>query len=218
MRPETLQTASQVILVIGILLTAAGTFGQYWFGKKAQHVQELKTEERHAEVLQRLAPFEEIAAALYPSVEKEEALEMLQRRLSRIESWADTWEQRAAPRELTQAQSQGLIEAIRPHAGTAIDVRYANGDQEAQNLAIALRDALNAAGWLPSMARPVLLEERVTGIFVHVQEEPIPQEAEILRNALSVSGLTVVGQMDKRLKANEIHLIIGSKPDSTTSD
>ncbi len=51
MSAQSLQTACQIILALGLFLAAAGGFGSYWFGKQMQHQRDIEGEFKHSELI-----------------------------------------------------------------------------------------------------------------------------------------------------------------------
>ena len=78
MNVETLQTTSQAVIVLGILFTAFGGFGSYYFGKKAEEERraELGTsfETEVSDLQTTLEPFLELARQARPEVDRQAAL------------------------------------------------------------------------------------------------------------------------------------------------
>ena len=74
MNVETLQTTSQIVIVLGILATAAGGFGSYYFGKKAEVGRSgaLQTGLRALEA--KFEPFAELARQARPDADQDAAL------------------------------------------------------------------------------------------------------------------------------------------------
>jgi len=91
MNPQTMQTISNVIIFVGVLLAGLGGFGSYHFGKRAdqkkEHEAKVKEERLNVQITsllkgneklsQQIQSFEEIATNIYPNLNKEEAIEKL---------------------------------------------------------------------------------------------------------------------------------------------
>ena len=91
MRPETLQTLSQIAIVFGIVVTAFGGFA-YYYGKKAEdaRAQELRTNvgellTRSQTLEKKLEPFQEIAQETHPDLDEDAALDSLRRDLEELQ-------------------------------------------------------------------------------------------------------------------------------------
>ena len=87
----TLQTWSQIAIVIGILVTALGGFGSYYFGKKAADVREQERRTNFKELLTRsqtleekLKPFQELALTARPNLDQDAALDSLRQDIERL--------------------------------------------------------------------------------------------------------------------------------------
>lgn len=93
MRPELMQTLSQGAIALGIVITAVGGWGAYYFGNKVQDAKDVQAQDSegqlHAQVRelvegnrrleQRLEPFVELAQKAHPSIERDAALGRLLR-------------------------------------------------------------------------------------------------------------------------------------------
>ena len=91
MNAESLQTMFQVMVVIGITLTALGGFGSYHFGKKSgdararefqQSVDELLTRSQTLE--DKLEPFHELAQTARPDLDQDAALDSLRQEIEQL--------------------------------------------------------------------------------------------------------------------------------------
>ena len=71
---ETMQTTSQVVIVVGILATAAGGFGSYYFGTKAETARRAELQTSLFSLESKLAPFVELAREARPDADQEAAL------------------------------------------------------------------------------------------------------------------------------------------------
>jgi tetratricopeptide (TPR) repeat protein len=99
MNPSTLQTISQIGVVVGIILTGLGGFGAYYYGKVLDEQKDkagsTKEQQLRAdisklltgnELLQgRLEPFEKLAKQLHPSLDQEDALGKLHEELAHLD-------------------------------------------------------------------------------------------------------------------------------------
>ena len=95
MSAETLQTLTQIAIGFGIVVTALGGFGSYYYGKNAEdaRAQELRTSVdellTHSQTLERkLEPFQEIAQEAHPDLDQDAALESLRNDLEELQKIA----------------------------------------------------------------------------------------------------------------------------------
>ena len=91
MSAENLQMVFQVMVVIGISLTALSGFGSYHFGKEAQdaRARELRTSVdelliRSQTLEEKLEPFQELARTARPDLDQDAALDSLRREIERL--------------------------------------------------------------------------------------------------------------------------------------
>ena len=91
MSAESLQTLSQVAIVIGVLVTALGSFGSYHFGKKAENARNQELQSSVNELLTRsqtleekLEPFQELAQRARPDLDQDAALDSLRQDIERL--------------------------------------------------------------------------------------------------------------------------------------
>ena len=91
MGTDTLQTWSQIVVAIGIVVTALGGLGSYYYGKKVEGVREQARRTDVDELLRRsqtleesLKPFQELARTAHPDLDQEAALDSLRQDLERL--------------------------------------------------------------------------------------------------------------------------------------
>lgn len=91
MGADTLQTWSQIVVAIGIVVTALGGLGSYYYGKKADDVREQARRTAFGELLTRsetleesLKPFQELARTAHPDLDQQAALDSLRQDLERL--------------------------------------------------------------------------------------------------------------------------------------
>ena len=91
MSADTLQTWSQIVIVIGFSVAALGGYGSYHFGKKAEAAQEQELQANLDELLTRsqileekLGPFQELARTARPDLDQDAALDSLRQDIERL--------------------------------------------------------------------------------------------------------------------------------------
>ena len=84
MTADTLQTWSQVVATIGLLLTGLGGFGSYYFGRKAESAQRQELRTHLVTLEERLKPFQELAHAARPELDQDAALDGLRREIQQL--------------------------------------------------------------------------------------------------------------------------------------
>ena len=112
MNVETLQTLSQIFILLGIVATAAGGFGSYYFGKKAElgRRAELQTSLRSLE--EKLEPFVDLARQARPDADQDTALAGLREDIEKLRRIALKHEFTPLEAELRA----GLVESVRQFA------------------------------------------------------------------------------------------------------
>jgi hypothetical protein len=102
-------------------------------------------------------------------------------------------EERLAPRHFADANRQGAIAALRPHAsaGRLIDIIKCPNDAEVDALTHQLSGVLTDAGWKPTVYGPNS-DEPLVGLTVEVnpQSPPSIQAGTALISALTIAGLS----------------------------
>ena len=98
MRPEIFQNISNIIIVVGIILTALGSYGAYYFGDKVNNEKEklnqvdkdslnIKIETLlygNQSLMKDIEPFKEYARRLYPEESEQRALDNLKNDLDKL--------------------------------------------------------------------------------------------------------------------------------------
>ena len=144
---ETLQTTSQIVIVLGILSTAAGGFGSYYFGKKAELARRAELQASLLSLEAKLVPFAELARQARPDADQDAALAGLREDIEKLREIA-------SKREFTPLAAElraGLVESVRQFgpefskAGMTVKITHetwtdpATGEYAAQ-LASVLRE------------------------------------------------------------------------------
>ncbi|MBK9168924.1 MAG: hypothetical protein IPM24_15845 [Bryobacterales bacterium] len=147
MDPGFLKTASNVVLAVGIVLTAIGTFGAYYFSSQIEASRDAAEVARRKddqiardqlneqvgrlvagndELRERLTPFEALARERYPGLDEPEALERLQNELSTVSKRAEALEQKvqAANPVLQPIRTAAATVTIEIESTEAVSTRY----------------------------------------------------------------------------------------------
>lgn len=128
MSAQALQTVSQVAIFIGVVLTAFGGLGAFYFGKVLDHQKEETAEknesrlredvgkllEGNRNLQQSLDPFEKLAQQLHPSLGREEALETLRGDLKHLQDRAAAIEKRPRQESYPKRRSSKSAGCLRP--------------------------------------------------------------------------------------------------------
>lgn len=239
MKPEFLQTLSQLGILCGIVLTALGGYGAYHFGKKVDRVKEAESDARKEVLLeqigglsqgntdmrneikrlvdtnqtlqQQLAPFREIATTLYPQISMDAALGRLVREVDNLRSRADALEQSTTPRRLTPPQSSRLADTLAQYPRRSIRIMTVAGDSEALQFANDLKDAIVDGGWSIDSVKAGFYPNALKGVRIEFASRPAPDEAQWLFEALRSAEVRSGGTLNPSLSSNEIVLVVGSK-------
>lgn len=98
MRPEILQNISNIVIVVGIILTALGGYGAYYFGNKADIEKDRQTQvdkdslnlkietllDGNESLIKDIEPFKEYAKRLYPNESDQKALDNFKNDLDKL--------------------------------------------------------------------------------------------------------------------------------------
>ncbi len=227
MNPEILQTLFQIGIVIGGILVVLCTFGSSHYGKvveknrsQSAQMEQARLESNinkllkgNQELRHQLAPFEEIAKKIHPGLEIEEAMDKLRHDLSKVESKTGQLERRIAPRTLSPEQLKTIRDTLHHSGSYSISISAISGDQEAFQFAEYLKQAISAGGWQVEGVNQVVRSGPVIGLMISVGADPAPAHANILYQALKVSGFVASGNLDQNLPQGRVDLIVGSNPD-----
>lgn len=98
MRPEILQNISNIVIVVGIILTALGGYGAYYFGNKSDIEKDRQTQvdkdslnlkietllDGNESLIKDIEPFKEYAKRLYPNESEQKALDNFKNDLDKL--------------------------------------------------------------------------------------------------------------------------------------
>jgi type II secretory pathway pseudopilin PulG len=232
---ETLRNVANVLLVIGLALAAAGTFGVNYF--RGRH--EKEREERQAakeaqqatheaefqsklealldgnQVLQRqLAPFEKLAKDRYPGSSTEDALAKFRVDLSQLEARAKALEEQAAPRVLTDEQRRVFLQVMASQPKAEVFIQCIAGNQESCTFANQLGEVFRAAGFPTEVSEAVLFGASAgppVGVYMLLAQSGYPSCAPALQAAFAQMGLSV--ETYPRGEPGRISITVGVKPE-----
>lgn len=218
MRPESLFTLAQFTACVGVLLTILGGYGAHYFGRTIAREREreiTQREENAHEQTQRavaastglrkqLEPFEQLAREFHPDAPPESAL-------SKLREDVESLRERRAPRELTAAQQESLLVALRKNPPREIDITVIRNDPEAQSFAALLKTAIEAGGWRVVSMEPGDFSVPIRGLFVSVRQTPAPPAAGELVAALEAAGVVPNGNIDPRQRSERVNLVVATK-------
>jgi len=225
MSPQTLQTVSQIAIVVGVILTGLGGFGAFHYGRRIDQQKEQEASARedalkadigklltgNASLERRLEPFESLAKQLHPNVASDEALALLQRELDAVSKKAADLETKLAPRRLTPDAIATLAEGLRSPSAGSIEISAVMGDTEAFTLAGDLKVAFEKAGWKVNGVNQSMFSVPVNGLVVSVGRQPPPEAANHIFRAFQRIGITISGNLDPAKKGDDVALWVGSK-------
>lgn len=227
-------------LILGAVLVLAGTVGTIWTSAVRERyaderisnneTQTATANENAAKANERAAELTSQATALQLDLEREKNARLtLQERLAATQAEAAHANERAlaasqkatsvdirtTDRHLTAEQRRILVDALKPFAGTKIDVAIQMGDRESLAFASELVSALRDAGWDPGAAsginQAIYSGAPSYGIQVTVNENDarsghLPRGFEALVRVLVSLGLTNGPFMNPGVASGRIEL------------
>jgi spermidine synthase len=113
------------------------------------------------------------------------------------------------PRKLNEAEFSAISRTLQEKPQRHVSVIVTQGDSEALQYAIQLRDAIRAGGWNIDDVQQEEFAIGAAGILIAVGSRPAPAAANELFQALSAAGLTVTGSVDESAEADSVVLIVG---------
>jgi hypothetical protein len=226
---ETYQNISNIVIAVGVVLTALGGYGSYYFGKRleAEKDAEAKGKEQRlvaqvdnitasAKTLEaKLGPFEKLATTMYPNLKLEAALEKLRQDTADLRRKTEMMERRAAPRVLSDEQKQRFVEFLKaaPKGKVAV-YSFMSADPETIEYANKIRDMVIGAGFDSGSMVGMSLGGRVpTGVAITIKNaSQQPAHAGAIQQAMALIGTPMDGLVDPSVPDGEVRIIIGLKP------
>lgn len=218
MNPNTLQTISQIVIATGIVLTALGGFGSYYFGKikdsikdeQAQiEIDQAKNERK--EIVDILEPFTKIATQKYPNETDSNALTKLATDISNLEKKTKEIEKKITPFSLNTNQKSELIKKLSKYSTKQVIIKREN-NPSLQPFVDDLIEIFEKAGWA-IIKNEIAIVGSYDGITIFGQgqvNKPLSGFINDLYFGLLNNGIEVKKlNADKNLDENTVGFTIG---------
>ena len=205
---------SNLLLLIGALAVALGTYGSIQMGSVKEQFADERIAENEAETARALESAaqagERAAEADARAAEANHKAE--QERLARLKI-----EAQLAPRSLSASQQSAIIARIIPFAPTQFEFVSYQDDQEIHGWVLTLVQTLLAAGWRGSPAREMLFGGLVVGVVVEFapnMSDELGQAAHTLAEALNAESIAVsaVANAEMASHPDRVRIKVGRKP------
>lgn len=225
MKYEIMQGISQIIVVIGIILTGIGGFGAYYYGKKTDNVKEtqniIKEKELNSKIdtlvvsnqilNEQLKPIDELIKKYYPDEDKREAIERITSEIEKIKKKTQQIETKIQDRHLTTQQKNELLKNLTNFKSHKIHITTIMGDSESFQFASEIKELFIQAGWNVEGVTRVVYVSTIYGIRSGVKSNPPSELVYKFINLLLNSKLEVKVIIESKWGEEELNLIIGKK-------
>ncbi|MFH1776915.1 MAG: hypothetical protein ABH952_05085 [Candidatus Omnitrophota bacterium] len=179
------QMACQYIIVLGVVISAIGSFGSFYFGKKIEQTKDKEITTKEAEFKDKLTILIK-------------GNEVIQNHL------------KTAYKELTDQQKEKLVLMLAVAKEKNITINAVLGGQGSFELANRLKTVFIDAGWNVNGVNQSVYNVPFVGLFVSIPEGPTPEEANVIYRGFKTIGYEVKGNRDAN-QQNRLALIVGSK-------
>jgi len=223
--PESLQTVSQIAVLVGAVLAALGAFGSAYFGKQADRAKSTRNQAEQAQLhtqidslvsgneklREQLQPFVEIAKQKFPALGPEEALDKVKESLAQLEKKTDAINQRVQPRQLSDSQIATIAQSLKQAPVAKIHMIRPTGDSEVARFAEQFKISFQKAGWTVEKDVVDLSGAPRFGLVVFASQDPPNASVVALYNALKNVGLEFKLTRDVNLPPDVIGIQVGTK-------
>lgn len=230
MQYETLQNLANIAISLGILLSAIGGYGSYYYGKiiekekgEVAKITEVKLNNEierlstSAEKLEkRLIPFEKTAQTLYPNLQLEAALDKLINDTIELRKRTDQIESKQKPRTISVERKIEFIDSLRDAPKGTVEIySFGNADPETISFANILRDMVTSAGYDTGKMVGLLFGGQTIpkGFAMFIKDEQNqPAHGGPIQKAFWKIGFQLEAGIDQSINTDEVRIIVGVKP------
>ncbi|MDP2981722.1 MAG: hypothetical protein Q8O92_00140 [Candidatus Latescibacter sp.] len=159
----------------------------------------------------KLDPFLEIAKSKYPRLPTEEALKYLSQEIENIKQKTEIIESATKDRKLTEMQTNQLIAFLSNYKSNKIYIFSIWGDQESLRYAHIIKNIFIRSGWIVDGVNQAMYNIPMDGLFISIQNEPIPEIAQIVFRAFRSIGIETIRNKDSNQEPSTVRIIVGSK-------
>ena len=231
------KTASNVLLTVGIVLSAAGTFGAYYFSNKLDQERGVAETRRQAEedaarrtlneqitqllrgndeLRNSLTPFERLAEARYPALGQGEALNKLRAEIASTRSDLSNLRSTTAPRHLSQEQRDAMNRLVGKLKGRPLAFACRMMDGESCDYATELAAFFLQAGCQVPEPIKSSLNDLAGYLAIVTRGKADPGVAHAVLNALEAARIPAKIEAIKESSVvgwydDVVHVIVGSK-------
>ncbi len=232
MEPDTLKTFSNVLIAVGIGISALGTYGAFHFGKQVdlqrdsqqaskdaeQAASEKRLQDNVAALLasnrnleEQFKPVEALLRQRYPGAPPDEALKRLEADLHHVSERTSALETGLEPRTLSPSVREAIVAALRTASGSRVQLYVMASDAEARLLTDAIAGCFKDAGW--TVEGPILVFDLVypAGLGLVLREDSVTPQRLAAEKALLATGLKVQGALKPNLPSDTIRVVVGPK-------
>lgn len=226
---SSLQNLSQVLILIGIVITGLGGFGSYYFGKRNDGLKDKQTEqeinaakEDRQELKEMLEPFIEYARVKYPENSDSTALSSLAEELKdlgqetkAIKEKTNELENKISFYSLTTTDINEIAQVLSGYESIQISI-YRESNPDVHPFVEQLKEVFNKSNWTIKTSS-TSLNKSFDGVNMFVGSKPnavVPAFASNLYKLLESRNIKINKLLsDESLDLNEIILHVG-KPKS----
>lgn len=222
---------SNILIVVGIVLTAVGTFGNYYYNDKLSEEKDKIAVEEKKELTNKidtltsaatslegkLKPFETLANTLYPSLKLEEALEKLRQDTITLRERTEKIERQSAPRRIIERQRDAFANSLKNiEKGKVVVHCFMNAGSEANQYANEIRDMLVNAGFdCGKMVAMSLGGAAPKGLFLSVKnKDKYPVFVDPMVLAFQAIGISFQLVINDSIGEDEFEITVGLKPEN----
>lgn len=219
MNPSTLQTLSQIIIAVGVALTALGGFGSYYYGKiketrkdeqAQEEIDDAKRERK--EIYDLLEPFTEIANQKFPDETDSTALSKLASELSNLKKKTKELEKRITPPKLSSVNKIKLIKNLTKYSKINVILRRENSPSLIPFID-DLVEVFEKSGW-NIIKNEVMIIDSIDGVIIYGKGEvgkPLSLFTNELYQGLMKADIKISNlNADQNLDSNTVGITVGT--------